>query len=214
MYPSIGNHDIDFTGGGPYLAEFVLPENGPEGVRPERHYWFDWGDVRFVCLDSNDSFMHISENVAPWLDGVLESAGGKWTILFFHHPLYTNGSQQPSGRLRSQILPVIDKHRADVVLAGHNHLYERSKPIFEGNVVGPGEGTVYVTTGGGGGGLQKSKGPKPDFLVMQDDTQHSYTYCEVSPTKLAFQQISIEGEVMDEFVIERSAPTAVVGEPL
>ena len=52
FYPSLGNHDVKTDDGAPWLRAFVLPENGPDGVDPERFYWFDYGDARFVALDT------------------------------------------------------------------------------------------------------------------------------------------------------------------
>src|SRR5262249_14515721 len=49
--PSLGNHDVATNKGQPFLDVFVLPENGPKGIQPERNYWFDFGDARFVALD-------------------------------------------------------------------------------------------------------------------------------------------------------------------
>jgi hypothetical protein len=121
VFPCIGNHDVDFNHGEPYFAMFVLPEDGPADVPPERHYWFDYGDVRFVSLDSNDSFEHVSEHVVPWLNELLTDAGDRWKILYFHHPMYTNGEHDPSGRMRSQILPIIDRHHVDVGLIEGDH---------------------------------------------------------------------------------------------
>lgn len=51
--PSLGNHDCATDHGAPLLKAFVLPENGPAGIDPERNYYFDYGPARFVALDSN-----------------------------------------------------------------------------------------------------------------------------------------------------------------
>ncbi|MBN1490488.1 MAG: metallophosphoesterase, partial [Phycisphaerae bacterium] len=154
-YPCLGNHDVRTDDGAPALAAFVLPRNGPEAEPPERHYWFDFGDVRFVFIDSNRTFPIYQEVVAPWLDAVLADAGERRTILVFHEPFFTNARHKPAEKLQLSILPVIDRHRVNLALSGHNHLYERTHPIRDGQVVADGEGTVYITTGAGGGRLDE-----------------------------------------------------------
>src|SRR5262249_31575700 len=97
--PSLGNHDGATNKGQPFLDVFVLPENGPKGIQPERNYWFDFGDARFVALDTNrDTEMgaiserEMREKVAPWLRDVLKASDRRWKFIYFHHPPYTGGT--------------------------------------------------------------------------------------------------------------------------
>jgi acid phosphatase type 7 len=208
VYPCLGNHDWDDTAGGPYLRVFCLPSNGPAGLPAGRNYWFDFGDVRFVCLDSNDTSASLENNIAPWLDGVLQDAPTRWKIVFFHHPVCTNGRQTPKGAILQHIMPVIDRHDVDLVLAGHNHMYERSVPMRNGQIAREGRGTVHITTGAGGCPLHGVQGPKPDFLVTANNTEYSFTVVDVTPETLSFQQVSVDRNVIDRFVINKPAARA------
>jgi hypothetical protein len=210
----LGNHDFDKNGGGPLLANFVLPSNGPEGVTAERFYWFDFGDARFVCIDSNLPFSDMRDQVVPWLDRVLVKAGDSWKIVFYHHPVYTNGKYSSSGKLRQLIVPLFDKHHVHLALNGHNHMYERSRALRAGRVVAPENGTVYVNTGAGGNPLYRIAGPMPDYLAIQDDSQHSFTVVDVTPEEMSVQQIGLDGEVMDRFAIPRGVAAAMPDEEI
>jgi hypothetical protein len=72
--PTLGNHDVATDEGAPMLEEFLLPLNGPAGIEPERNYYFDFCDARFVALDTNptDQGGKITTSemelvVAPWV---------------------------------------------------------------------------------------------------------------------------------------------------
>ena len=59
--------------------------------------------------------------------------------------------------LRDQLVRSSTRHGVDLVLMGHDHDYERTLPLRADQVVAPGAGTVYVTTGGGGASLTPSR---------------------------------------------------------
>ncbi len=204
FYPSMGNHDFRTNRGAPMFEEFVLPENGPQSSTPERHYWFDFGSARFVAIDTDLTMKDLGSIVAPWLDKVLEGAGDRWKIVFFHHPVYTNGRYGPTHRLWRTILPVIEAHGTHLVLSGHDHLYERTHPIREGKITPPGQGVVHVVTGAGGHGLYAIN-PKPmEQIAVQYNEDYSFTVIDVSPDRMTLRQINANGEQVDEYVIPRT----------
>jgi acid phosphatase type 7 len=74
----------------------------------------------------------------------------------FSTSLHSNDSDVLSAR--SQLAPIYDKYHVDMVFNGHDHEYERSKPVKAGAnpsgepIVGatPADGTVYVICAGAG----------------------------------------------------------------
>ncbi|MGB0715944.1 MAG: metallophosphoesterase family protein [Phycisphaerae bacterium] len=206
VFPTIGNHDYYYDHGASYLGEFTLPENGPEGTIPERHYYFDFGDVRFVCIDSNETFRALSNFVVPWMKRTLADADGRWTVVYFHHATFTHGKNAPLGSIRSVVIPAIDEMNVDLVLTGHNHMYERTLPMRNGEATADGTGTIYITTGAGGADLQPYAGPKPDFIVKDDNTVFSFTVVDVTAEALSFQQVTGDNEIIDRFAIVRTMP--------
>lgn len=211
FYPCIGNHDYSADEGRPMLDEFVLPENGPAGETPERHYWFDYSHVRFVAIDSNIPRQRLADVVTPWLDGVLAEADrrGLAKVVFFHHPPYSSGPYGGTHRMRLTIVPALERRRAELVLNGHNHAYERTHPLRGGAIVAANEGTVYITTGAGGGELyEPAAKPEPE-LAKSHYGKHSFTVVDVDATRMVVRQINIEGAVVDEFDIPlRAAATS------
>lgn len=210
FYPSMGNHDFRTERGAPMFEEFVLPKNGPPSSTPERHYWFDFGSARFVAIDTDLTMKDLGSVVAPWLDKVLQDAGNRWKIVFFHHPVYTNGRYSPTYRLWRTILPIMEAHGTHLVLAGHDHLYERTHPIREGKIMPPGQGVVHVVTGAGGGGLYAIN-PKPmEQIAVQYNQDYSFTLVDVSPDRMTLKQINANGEQVDEYTLPR---TGLLGPP-
>ncbi|MEE8170474.1 MAG: hypothetical protein V3T70_08000, partial [Phycisphaerae bacterium] len=139
---------------------------------------------------------------------VLAAAADRWRIVFFHHPVYTAGKYQPAYRLREALLPVIERHGAALVLAGHNHMYERSHPMRGGQIVPPGRGTVHVTTGAGGDELYAPRAGHALEIAAQDATQHSFTVIDVTPESLTVRQLNRDGDVIDECLIPAPETTS------
>ncbi|MEM9192517.1 MAG: hypothetical protein AAGF12_25305, partial [Myxococcota bacterium] len=109
-------------------------------------YHFETGGVHFFALNSEDDIGPMDEGVtwlAERLVEVEQEPGYRFTVLFFHHPIYTLARHGPKQNLREMLLPIIARHDIPLVLQGHNHVYER----FVADDV------TYVTTGGGGSGL-------------------------------------------------------------
>jgi hypothetical protein len=173
-FTAIGNHDRATRGGAPYLASMFLPGR-------ERYYSFDWGDVHFVAIDTT----RVGREQLEWLDLDLNTTDRSWVIVFGHHPLYSSSFRGPRTILRRRFLPILRRHRVDLVLAGHEHHYERFRPI--GGVTG-------VVSGGGGGRLTRSYGGAA--TAARADVHH-FLHIEVSPVALLLRAISIDGVEID-----------------
>ena len=103
---------------------FAFPENGPEGLEElkETVYWIDYQGVRFISLNSNTQL----QAQIPWLERVLANNPCRWTIVTFHHPVFSTASGRDNAELRAIWKPLLDKYRVDLVLQGHDHSYGRT----------------------------------------------------------------------------------------
>ncbi|GJM25178.1 MAG: hypothetical protein DHS20C16_15930 [Phycisphaerae bacterium] len=151
-YPTLGNHDSDNTTSGacwplpcapgattgPYYEAHVLPTAGEAGGEPsgtESYYSFDYANVHFVVLNSDQVSRSASGPMAEWLTADLAGTTQDWVIAYWHHPPYTKGthdsdnSGDSGGRLvdmRENFLPILEAGGVDLVMGGHSHIYERS----------------------------------------------------------------------------------------
>jgi hypothetical protein len=107
----------------------------------EHYYSFDYGNIHFVCLDSNSSVLTVDNPATPsvnedgpmatWLRLDLASTTATWIIAFWHHPPYSKGSHDSDTSsqlvsMRTNFNPILENGGVDLVFLGHSHNYERS----------------------------------------------------------------------------------------
>ena len=171
--PVLGNHeyanDTKLTPTG-FLESFSNPQPAdvPAGQR-ERYYSFDAGPAHFVVLDSMKFYGELIEQkeMLEWLDRDLARTQAKWRVVFLHHAAYSHGPHGTYGdipinrRMRNELAPLLQKHSVQLVLNGHDHLYERTKRLTVDRggrlrrnkrceIEDTPRGIVYVTVGIGG----------------------------------------------------------------
>lgn len=184
VYAVAGNHDYATDGAQPLRQAFVLPTNGSE----ERWYSFDRGPVHFVGLDTEQ----ISADQAKWLEQDLRANQRPWTIVFGHRPPFSSGEHGGSAEFQQSFVPILERYHVDLVLSGHEHDYERFKPLG---------GVLYVVSGGGG------RGTRPvgagSTTAFSEAVLH-FLYGEVSGTQLTLHVIDGVGREFDQAVVEHS----------
>src|SRR5215204_3596142 len=114
FYAALGNHDS------PNQKQYKL-----FNMNGQRFYTFKPKDgVRFFALDSN----YMDPEQLQWAEKELKASGSDWKIAFFHHPLYSSGERHGSDTaMKDQLEPLFQRYSVDVVLTGHDHVYERIK---------------------------------------------------------------------------------------
>jgi hypothetical protein len=144
LFPTPGNHEYHSTSPqartAPYYQIFSVPsaaECGGVASGTKAYYSFDWGNIHFISLDSEGEeaggtrlYDTLGQQVV-WLKKDLAVNTKKWTVVFFHHPPYSKGSHDADtdselGRIRRNLVPVLERYGVDLVLSGHTHVYERS----------------------------------------------------------------------------------------
>jgi predicted phosphodiesterase len=184
VYPVAGNHDYATDSAQPLRQAFVLPSNG----REERWYSFDRGPVHFVGLDTEQ----ISDEQAQWLEQDLQTNQLPWTIVFGHRPPFSSGEHGGSAEFRQYFVPVLERHHVDVVLSGHEHDYERFKPMG---------GIEYVVSGGGGRGTRPVGASST--TAFSEAVLH-FLYGEVQGSRLTLHAIDGVGREFDQAVVVHS----------
>lgn len=154
LWPTLGNHDAvsssSATQTGPYYDSFTLPTAGEAGGAAsgtEAYYAFDFGNVHFISLNSEDTLSYAPQAMLDWLQDDLTANDQTWTIAFWHRPPYSKGghsSDSDSGMIwmRTNVAPLLESHGVDLVLGGHSHAYERSY-LIDGHY---GPSTTFVSS--------------------------------------------------------------------
>ncbi len=139
--PVAGNHEYDTLGSGLavqrllsalWRPQFRLPVSAglPEEMRETVYKVAYNGDLDVFVLDSTPANRWgeggaSAQAQAVWLDAELARSTTKWKIVTMHHPLFSSGEGRDSKAWRDAILPVLTKHKVDLVLQGHDHTYAR-----------------------------------------------------------------------------------------
>lgn len=178
FYASLGNHDESNQR---FYEHFNM--NG------EEYYQFKKGDVSFYALNSN----YMDKKQLAWLEEKLKGDTSDWKVAFFHHPPYSSGGKHgSSSSLREVVEPIFVKYGVNVVLAGHEHFYERVKP----------QKGIYYFISGAGGKLREGDVKRGSPLTEKAfDTDLSFMLFEVVKDEMHFQVISRAGETVDSGVV-------------
>jgi len=198
IYPVIGNHDLIALLGGPYKDTFYLPDNG-NALAKELYFSFEWGDAKFIALETTGLFLVPLGEHMRWLQREISSNTRKWLIVYMHVPLYSCGNHGDSSILQNVLGPMFENGRVDLVLTGHDHDYERTKPIKQFNRDPAYPGLVHVLTGGGGAGTY---GINPNSRTAVAVRTNHYMRFHAHGDDLDGEAIDLNGAVIDSFTIK------------
>ncbi len=190
--PAIGNHDLGWGVVDPDV--FALPA-GPAG-RPDHVYWFsvDLADVHLVFLDSN---AYEAREQEQWLDVDLAAArqkGARAIIALTHDGPFSRGLHRGNQLARERYVPILAKYQVDLVIAGHDHLYQR----------GEAGGIRYVVSGGGGAPLYKptcgvARKPKcPEDGMKKLAIEHHYIVLTLDKESLELCPRRTDGTLLEK----------------
>ena len=182
FYAALGNHDSQ--------------ENrnyAPFHMGGQRYYTHTMKDVRFFALDTDQ----LDPKQREWIEGALKSATEPWKIVYFHHPLYSDGATHGSDvNLRVVLEPLFVKYGVSVVFAGHDHIYERFKPQ---------KGITHFVAGASGQ-LRTGDYEKSDQSAAGYDADYTFMLVEINGSDMTFQAINRVGQIVDSGVVHVVAP--------
>jgi hypothetical protein len=159
-----------------------------------RYYSFVRQGVRFVVLDTN----MMDPAQLQWTEHTLATALEPWKIVYFHHPLYSNGGRHGSNvELRVALEPLLVKYGVEVVFAGHEHIYERLKP----------QNGITHFVAGSGGQLRRGDAQVGASTAVAFDQDQAFMLVEIAEEQMYFQTISRTGATVDSGVITRKPTT-------
>jgi hypothetical protein len=124
--PAVGNHEYLTPGASPYFDYF----GAAAGDRDKGYYSFDLGEWHIIAVNSNCNRVRgcrAGSAQERWLRADLAATSKRCTLAFWHHPLFSSGQHGAHSNMRP-IWDALYEARAELVLAGHDHHYERFAP--------------------------------------------------------------------------------------
>jgi hypothetical protein len=158
IYPIPGNHEHGSTLASNFCAYFRTGTNGPAAVDPcarsttRPHYAATIGDWRVLAFDTGSSGStngDLNATQATFLRTDLAADTHKCELVFMHHPRYSAGSHGSNPALADNWQDMMNAG-VDVVLAGHDHNYQRWNRMSAAGAVATTSGIREFVVGSGG----------------------------------------------------------------
>lgn len=199
-YPSPGNHEY-YTAGASGYFDYFNKDNPLATIVSKPYYSFDRFNWHFVALNSNcDDVGGCGGGSAQlkWLESDLQASTATCTLAFWHHPRFTSGryANKPASNNRSiDFWKQLQTSKADIVLNGHDHIYERFLPQTSAGqeddigiqefIVGTGGKELYSITS------------KAKNSAFRDDKHFGVLQLELFGKAYKWSFIDIHGKVVD-----------------
>jgi len=190
MIVAAGNHD--FGEEGERLSRYFIPTAG--GSREGFYYSFDWGAAHFLVLNTEASLDPDSDQI-HFAASDLEKTAGRGPLFVIHHrPLYASTRAYVSRPAGKALASLYSRFGVDVVFSGHNHNYERTRPI---------DGVTYIVTGGGGARLDRIDRPGSFSASLVVD--YHYVVVDVEAGMIRLEMRDLRDKVRDRIEIDAAA---------
>lgn len=187
---------------------FTLPQNGPQGLENVTYY-IDYQDMRIISLYSNyesagedrEIFINTSQKMTTelfdaqttWLEEVLRNNTQRWTVVVFHHPVFTGRKDRYNERIHDAWVPLFEKYSVDLVLQGHDHLYARGRNPTSKN------GPTYVISVGGP--KMRSLYSGHEWIEVSAENLQMFQIISVDGDTLTYRAYTVAGQLVDSFMI-------------
>jgi hypothetical protein len=188
--PAPGNHDYNTDGAAGYFAYF-----GSAAGDPDRGYYsFDLGAWHIVSLNSNCSDVggcHAGSPQEQWLRQDLAAHTGRCVLAYWHHPRFSFGNYDNNSAMKAVWQALYDAG-AEIVLAGHDHNYQRYAPLDANGAADPQGIRQFVV--GTGGKNHYSLGNPPANVEAHNDETFGILRLTLRQSSYEWQFIPIAGE--------------------
>ena len=160
-HPVVGNHEYLTHGGSgastgcdatnANAAGYFSYFGSAAGAQGQGYYSFDVGAWHLIALNTNCGSAGGCGATSPqgkWLAADLAAHPNQCTLAYWHIPLFSSGGRANNNS--KTFWTLLYAAHADVILDGHDHIYERFAPQTPAGVADPTNGILEITVGTGG----------------------------------------------------------------
>jgi hypothetical protein len=195
--PAVGNHEYGTANAAGYFGYFGASA-GPAG---KGWYSYDLGAWHVVVLNGNCLIVDCSDSSEQlaWLRADLAASAADCTMAYWHQPLFTSGSHanDPDLPLVRPFWQALYEHGAELILAGHDHDYERFAPQTPAGVADSVYGIRQIVVGTGGAALRGFGTPRANSEVRQSTT-HGVLKLVLRSTGYDWQFLPVSGKTFTD----------------
>jgi len=210
---AVGNHEYHRNPeGGPRIlvpqvpVQFGTPNNGPAPLQ-DTVYFTDYQGVRYIALDSQQALQDLEmiELQTAWLKQILQDNPSRWTVVTYHHPMFSVSQGRDNPRLREYWLPVFEEYGVDLVLQGHDHTYGRGQNVPTGASGQLSDhGPMYVVSVAGPKMYRIADQAMATMDRLAEDTQ-LFQLINFEADRIRYEARTATGSLYDAFDIVRHA---------
>ena len=189
IWASPGNHDYMTPGAAGYFTYFG------ERAGPDRtgHYAVRIAGWHVLMLNSNVPMTRGSTQY-EWVRRELTVAPARCTMAVWHHPFDSSGPNGPNPHQRD-LWELLHNNSADLVVSGHDHLYERHAPMNPSMQSDPTRGIrLFVSGGGGAPPYQRARAATRSELMI---STHGMLRLKLDPALYEWEYLAPNGNVLD-----------------
>ncbi len=163
-FPTPGNHDYYTTGASAYYSYFGSAAGNPA----KGYYSYNLGSWHIVVLNSEINAAAGSTQ-EQWLRQDLNNNPRVCTLAYWHRPLFSSSSTHGNDPRFKPLWQALYDYRAEIVINGHDHTYERFAPQTPAGVASP-RGIREFVAGMGGYSHYAFGAIQPNSQVRNSDT--------------------------------------------
>ena len=190
--PSAGNHEYNTLNATGYYGYFGTAAGDPS----KGYYSYDLGAWHIIVLNSNSSCTTISCAAGSaqdtWLRADLAAHTNVCTLAYWHHPRFNSGASHGNNTAVAPFWDALYQYGADVILNGHEHVYERFAPQTPAGVADPAAGIRQFTVGTGGRSHYTFGTIQPNSEV-RDGTSYGVLKLTLHATSYDWQFVPVAG---------------------
>jgi hypothetical protein len=188
--PAIGNHEYRGRSARPYFDYF----GSAAGEPGKGYYSYNLGDWHIIVLNSVCTKVGGCGPGSPqyeWLAGDLKANQTRCTLAYMHHPLFSSGKHGGEKAIRP-LGDLLYQSGVEIMLAGHEHNYERFAPQTPQGIADPHRGIRQFIVGTGGREHRKLKRPKPNSEA-RDSTSFGVLKLSLHPDSYDWEFLPVPG---------------------
>ena len=210
--PAVGNHEYLTGGASGYFSYF----GAAAGDRTKGYYSYNIGAWHLIALNSNCSQVGgcgVGSPQEQWLKADLAANPTMCTIAYFHHPRFSSG-QHGNNTSYDAFWRALYAAGVEVVLNGHDHIYERFAPQSPSGAADPAKGVQQFTVGTGGKNHTTIVTIRPNSVVRNTDT-YGFLKLTLHATSYDWQYVPEPGKTFTDsgtrncFTTSSASPTSV-----